>query len=301
MQTTIPTTPPARGPATTVWQTLRAAIWLEWQARGNWTNPVLYLLFLVLRPVTAALVLVFMYWVISGYSSQGAFFGYLIAGSAAWSFVEQIMTGLPQSVLTDREEYAMLKYVYIAPQRFIVFLVGRTVPRIATALLSCVVTLAFGIVFLGVPIDPLRVNYPLLLGALALGFVAIVGLGLMFAGLALVLKRGAWEMPTAATGALYLISGTIFPLAVLPGWLRAVALATPLTYWLELTRRALLGDGLQAQLTAQGRGFPVAGTPAILGLLALTAAVFVVLGVVLFRYCEFQARERGQLDRTTGS
>src|SRR5260221_11578018 len=109
---------------TSTCQTLRTAAWLEWQSQGNWTNPWLFLLYLVVRPLTAALVLVFMYWVISGYGSHGAFFGFLIVGSAAWSFLDQVLAGLPRAVLDDREPYRMLKYAYIAPQSYITFLIG---------------------------------------------------------------------------------------------------------------------------------------------------------------------------------
>ncbi len=276
------------------WQTLRASIWLEWQSRGNWTNPVVYTLFLTLRPLTAALVLVFMYRAISGPNAHGAALGFLVAGSAAWSFVEQVMAGLPQSVMADREEYAMLKYVYITPQRFILFLVGRSVPRMGTAAFSFIVTLAFGILLLGVPINPLHVNYPLLLGSLVFGLIAIVALGLAFAGLTLVLKRGAWQMPDAVVGALYLVAGAIFPISKLPGWLEAFALFVPLTHWLELTRRALLGN-------AQTFSYPIADTKQVFLLLIITTIGTLIIGVLTFRICEHFARERGQLDRTTGS
>src|SRR6266446_9878417 len=87
---------------TRTWQTLRTAAWLEWQSQGNWTKPWLFLLYIVSRPLTAALVLVFMYWVISGFRTQGSFFGFLIVGSAAWSFVEQIMVRLSNAILDDR-------------------------------------------------------------------------------------------------------------------------------------------------------------------------------------------------------
>src|SRR6266581_2362268 len=166
---------------TRAWQTLRTAAWLEWQSQGNWINPWLFLLYLVVRPLTAALVLVFMYWVISGYRSHGAFFGFLIVGSATWSFVEQIMAGLPRAVLDDREQYAMLKYVYITPQSYITFLIGRSMPRMLAGLLSFIITLGFGTLILGIPINLLRVNYLLLLLALFLGFIAIVALGIALA------------------------------------------------------------------------------------------------------------------------
>src|SRR5437764_4375182 len=116
-----------RSPRAHTWQTFRTAAWLEWQAQGNWTNPWLFLLYLVARPLTAALVLVFMYWVISGFRTHGALFVFLIVGSASWGFVEQIMAGLSHAILDDREQFAMLKYVYIAPHSFITFLIGRSV------------------------------------------------------------------------------------------------------------------------------------------------------------------------------
>jgi ABC-2 type transport system permease protein len=159
------------------------------------------------------------------------------------------------------------------------------------ACLSFVITLGFGIVILGVPIN--QVNYPLLLLALVLGFVAIVALGIALAGLTLVLKRGAWQMPDAMAGALYLLAGTIFPIAILPGWVEKIALLMPLTYWLELIRRALLGD-------AVARAFPIASTPEVIGLLLLTTVLMIVVCAGIFRVSDHVARERGQIDRPTG-
>ena len=275
------------------WQTLRTAAWLEWQSQGNWTNPWLFLIYLVARPLTAALVLVFMYWVISGSQAHGAFFGFLIVGSASWSFVDQVMAGLARAVLDDREQYAMLKYVYIAPHSYITFLIGRSAPRMLAGCLSFAITLGFGIVMLGVPINLMHANYLLLLLALLLGFIAIVALGIALAGLSLVMKRNAWIMPDAMAGALYLVAGAIFPIVILPGWLEKIALGMPLTYWLELIRRALLGDSI-------GATFPIASTTTIVGLLALTTAITIVACIGVFRISEHIARERGQIDRATG-
>jgi ABC-2 type transport system permease protein len=107
------------------------------------------------------------------------------------------------------------------------------------------------------------------------------------------MKRNAWVMPDAISGALYLLAGTIFPIAILPGWLEKIALGMPLTYWLELIRRALLGD-------AVGATFPIASTLVIVGLLALTTVLALIVCFSIFRICNYLARERGQIDRTTG-
>jgi ABC-2 type transport system permease protein len=146
---------------------------------------------------------------------------------------------------------------------------------------------------LGVPINLMHVNYLLLLLALLFGFIAIVALGIALVGLSLVMKRNAWVMPDAMAGALYLLAGAIFPIAILPGWLEKIALGMPLTYWLELIRRALLGNSI-------GETFPIASTTTIIGLLALTTAITTVVCMGVFRISEHLARERGQIDRTTG-
>ncbi len=277
-----------------IWRTLRAAATLEWQVQGNWTSPWLFLLFLIVKPLIAALVLVFMYWAVNGFHSHGGIFGFLIVGSASWSFMEQVISGLPRAVLDDREQFAMLKYVYLAPQSFIVFLIGRSAPRLLAACISFVATLGFGILVLGVPIHLLQVNYPLLLLAMVLGCINVVALGLAVAGLVLVLKRDAWLLPDAMVGAFYLIAGTIFPIAILPQGIEWIALILPLAYWLELMRRALLGK-------TTGAVFPVANTSEILGLLLVTTIAICVVSYIVFRISEHIARERGQIDRVTGN
>src|SRR5207244_13623420 len=72
---------------------------------------------------------------------------------------------------------------------------------------------------------------------------------------------------------------TLFRSAILPGWVEKIALAMPLTYWLELMRRALLGD-------AVGRAFPIASTPGVIGLLVLTTALAIVVCLAIFRVSE---------------
>ncbi|MFN8427651.1 MAG: ABC transporter permease [Anaerolineales bacterium] len=98
----------------------------------------------------------------------------------------------------------------------------------------------------------------------------------------------------AATVALYLFSGAIFPLEVLPAWIRPVGYAMPITYWLELMRRSLIGDVAQA--------FPTMARFSNLELLGILSALTILFGVVavfIFRWCDHIARERGMIDRTT--
>src|SRR5204863_9604294 len=91
-------------------------------------------------------------------------------------------------------------------------------------------------------------------------------------------------------GALYLLAGTIFPIAILPGWVEKIALVMPLTYWLELMRRALLGNTV-------GRAFPIASTPEVIGLLVLTTALAIVVFLAIFRVIDIVARVSGNIAR----
>ena len=68
----------------------------------------------------------------------------------------------------------------------------------------------------------------------------------------------------------------------------------PITYWLELLRRALVGQVAEAFPTLAGFS-----NAQLLGILLALTAVFALLSGVVFRLCDHVARERGYLDRVT--
>jgi ABC-2 type transport system permease protein len=162
------------------------------------------------------------------------------------------------------------------------------------------------VVFLGDPFDTARIDLPLLVPVLALGLAAVLAIGLVLASICLQTRQESWSYPEAAAGALFLVSGVVFPLAVLPGPVQAVSLVTPMTWWIEGVRRALFPGGITAiggpgALFTQLTG--LAGpTPAqIVGALLVTGAVATLAAVVAFRASDRRAKDRGLLDQTTGS
>ena len=119
-------------------------------------------------------------------------------------------------------------------------------------------------------------------------------MGLMLGSMVLLLVNHSFGMGEAVAGALYLFSGAIFPLEVLPGWIRWVGFIMPVTYWLELIRRALL-PGIAA-------GFPTLAAFSNLQLLWVMLGLsgfFALAAFLTFNYCDREARERGYIDRTT--
>jgi ABC-2 type transport system permease protein len=296
-----------RDPPSARWRAFSTAARLGWQMEANWTDPLLFFIYSVAKPVASALILVVMLTVISGGGQQAAAArAFVVVGSALWSFVVSGVQGVAWSVLDDRERYRMLKYVYVSPSDFVVVLLGRGVARIGVGAMGAVITLAFGVLVLGVPFDAARVDWPLLVVGMAAGLVAVVALGTLMAALCLQTRQESWSYPEAVAGSLFLLVGAVFPLAVLPQPIQAVGLVTPLTWWLAGVRQALFpatlgsvgGKGsLFASLT--GTQQPDA-TLIVVALLASTALV-TLASAALFRVSERRAKDRGLLDRTTGS
>ncbi len=281
------------------------AVGLGWRMEANWTDPVLFFIYSVAKPLASALILVFMLQVVAGPAGQ-ALRGFVIVGSALWSLVLSGIAGLAWAVLDDRERYRMLKYVYVSPSSFVVVLLGRGIARLAVGAMGAGITLAVGIVFLGVPFDAAAVDWPLLLVVAGLGVITISALGVLMAAICIQTRQDSWTYPEAVAGALFLVVGAVFPLSALPAPLQVVGLLSPLTWWIAGVRQALfpggpssIGGAGSAWLAISGRPDPTGGQ-VILALLA-TGAVVTLGSAILFRVSERRAKDRGTIDRTTGS
>jgi ABC-2 type transport system permease protein len=275
-------------------RSFRVASWLGWKIESNWTDPFLFAVYSIIKPLSGAAILVVMYSIITGGKFADPLFPYIYLGNAFYMYVGAVMSGVSWAVLDDREHYKTLKYIYVAPVRIPFYLLGRGVARFITGTFSVFITIAFGALFLHVPIDLARVNWLLFTISLLLGVAMLALLGLMLAGVTLVLAKHSDYLGDGVAGALFLFSGAVFPLDVLPAWLRPVGYGLPVTYWLELLRRSLVGSVAQAFPTLAGFS-----NLQLLGILAGLTVLFGVLAVFVFRWCDWQARERGYIDMTT--
>jgi ABC-2 type transport system permease protein len=275
-------------------RSFRMAAWLGWQIESNWTDPFLFAVYSVVKPLASAAILVVMYSVITGGNFSSPVFPYIYLGNAFYTYVGAIMTGMSWTIIDDREHYKTLKYMYIAPINVPIYLMGRGVAKFIVASISVLITILFGMLCLKLEINPLEVNWGLFLLGLIIGVLMLATMGLLLAGVNLLIAHHYGAYGEAVAGALYLFSGAIFPLEVLPAWLRPVGFIMPVTYWLELLRRALVGSVAEA--------FPTLSQISNLQLLAILSALTIIFGVasvVAFRWCEHRARERGMLDMVT--
>ncbi len=293
------------GGAADTLRNLRTAAQLGWRVESNWTDPTLFVIYTVVKPVASLLLLVVMVAIIGGTADQQAQ-TFVILGSALWALLVAGIAGPAWSVLEDRERYRMLKYLYVSPATLLVLLVGRGGARLATGAMGTVVALVFATLFLGLRIDPATISWPLLVVTLVLGVVPILALGVLMAAVCLQTRQESWSYPEAFAGAMFLVSGVVFPLAVLPPAIQVIGLLNPITWWLAGVRLALVPDGPSSIGGAGSVWTAVTGTSApdatttVVALL-LTGAMVTLAATAIFRSSDRRARDLGLLDRTTGS
>ena len=291
------------------WTDLRrsfaVAVRLGWQMEANWTDPLLFFIYSVAKPLSSTLILVVMLDVISG-CARPEYRAFVVVGSALWAFVLSGVSGLAWMILDDRERYRMLKYLYVSPSEFLVVMLGRGVARIGVGAMGAAITLAVGVVLLGVPFAPGHVDWPLLIAVMVLGVTAILAIGLLLAAICMQTRQESWSYPEAAAGALFLISGVVFPLSVLPGPVQVIGLVTPLTWWVEGVRRSLFPSGVSAiggpgALFTEMTGVATPTPAQIVVTLLATGAMATLAAAVVFRASDRRAKDRGLFDQTTGS
>src|SRR2546425_6343638 len=271
------------------WRTLRVAYWLGWQIESNWTDPFLFFVYSIARPLGSVLILVFMYYVVAR-AAAAAMLGFFVVGTACWPFVVQGMMGTAWSLISDREHWKTLRYVYTSPIPFRAYLIGRALAQSTTAVSAAAVTLVVGRWVLGAPLHVATIHFPYTLVAFALGIASVLALGLMVVSAAILISGEAWRMPEGVGAALYLVCGAIFPVTVLPPILQTLSGAIPLTWWLEAMRRGLLGPAVVRSLPyfSAGPGPGGVGAP---------AGLWVAAALIAFTFAERRARQLGILDR----
>ncbi len=271
---------------------LRTSAWLGWLVDSNWTDPTLFVIYAVARPLATALILVGMYWAVRGPRLHASLFAGFYVANAFHAYVNTVMVDMGWIVFGEREEYETLKYVVASPVGMRTYLSGRAAVKFARATVSVTLMLLLGWYGLGIRWSWAAVQPVPLALALALGLAATLFAGLFVGGLSLVLTRSAMTVLEGFTLGLYLLCGVIFPVDLLPRVLQWVALALPFTWWYEALRRFLLGHATSARFAHMGDGTLLAG----LALVSLLASLASWWG---YGALEHRARQLGRIDQTT--
>jgi ABC-2 type transport system permease protein len=273
-------------------RTIRVAGGLGWAIESNWADPFLFAVYSIVRPIASSLILVVMYYVITRGKTGLDLFAYLYVGNAFFMYVYNVLFGTAWVIHEDREHYQMLRYIYISPIKMYYYLFGRGIAKIIVTTTAVIITIAFGILVLKIPINLLAVNYPLLLFSVAAGIFIIACLGILLAGITLVTARHSMTLTEGLAGLFYLACGAIYPIDILPIWLQYLSKVLPLTYWLELIRRSVLGKSLSTTLGGYSNF-------ELILIMAITTLILALFSHYVYRSIEHIARKHGRIDQLT--
>ncbi len=166
-----------------------------------------------------------------------------------------------------------------APPRFIVSMVPLTLSTATIGLYSVVATLVWGRLLFGVP---LHLEHPLLFAvALVATTVALGLLGLVMAS-TFVLYRHASAFSNLLEYPVWLVSGLLVPLSLLPGWVTPLSWLLAPTWGVRAVRDAALGGD---PLTA-------------IAMCGVLSACYLALGTLTMANFERLARSRATLSLT---
>lgn len=273
-------------------RTIKTAGQLGWAMESNWTDPFLFAIYSVVRPLASSLILVVMYYVVTRGKTGMDLFAYIYVGNAFFMYVINVLFGISWVIHDDREHYQMIRYIYISPIRMYYYLFGRGIAKMILTTVAVIITMGFGMLVLKIPVNLLAVNYPLLVFSVIAGIFIITCMGILLAGITLVTAHHSWALTEGIAGLFYLACGAIYPIDILPMWLQYLSKALPLTYWLELVRRSVLGKSLSPTLS----GF---STLELIGIMALTTLALALFSHWIYRSIEHIARKYGKIDQLT--
>lgn len=202
--------------------------------------------------------------------------GFFIGAVLLWDVLFRGQLGV--SLTFTEEVYARnLGNLFVAPLSLPEFVLGqltmsvlRTLIGVGGACLAAWLLFRYAIFSLGFPL----VAFFVLL--IAFGWA----IGLAVSGLILRWGLGAEELAWAAIFLFAPVSGVYYPIAVLPGWLQAIAAAIPSSYVFEGMRAVLVEGEVRVDLLAKAAALDVA---------------YLALGSLLFAAAIRHARRHGKL------
>jgi ABC-2 type transport system permease protein len=206
------------------------------------------------------------------------YFGFLLVGMVAVSFVPVAAQSFPSSVSSGIGS-GILEAVLGTPTSVPAIVVGMTGYGVLWATIRGVLMIGAGFL-MGAAVSWLHLPAALLiLGLIVLAYLPV---GLLGAAMILLFRTMGPLMPAVLIVS-SLLGGVYYPTHVIPSWLAGVSAFVPLTYGLRALRRVLL-DG--ASLREVGPD---------LGVLLFLSAVLFVLGSLALQYALRYARRAGTL------
>lgn len=173
----------------------------------------------------------------SKYTGNSDFMGFLVVGYMVMSYVQTVFWSIGFS-LKEEMQQGVLESNWSAPASRISLLISKSLSKLLITTIEIIITgvichFAFGFRVTG---DILKA-----VGFMIPGIIGLMGIGVAIAGLVLIAKN-ANPIIDLSSSIINAMSGSFFPIKVLPKAFMAISLAIPLTYMYDSNRVILINQ-----------------------------------------------------------
>ncbi len=209
----------------------------------------------------------------------GDYFSFAMVGLAFSSLLGVFQEGLP-AVIRNAQMSGTLEALLVTQTSIPTILVGSSLYSLAFTSVRTVVHLVLAMAVFGMRLG--RVNWPGVVLVFALTALCFLSVGILSASFILVYKVGnplSWVFSSVSG----LLGGVVFPVAILPAWLRWASYLLPVTYSLDGMRKSLLSSAGLVKVLPD------------IAVLAAFNAILLPLSIVTFRMAVRKAKRDGTL------
>lgn len=204
---------------------------------------------------------------------------YAVIAGAGTSFLFIMLFSGGENLEGERQR-GTLASLFTAPSSRLSWLLGFQLSAAYEALFVAIVTVSMGVAIFGTPVS---INPFSLLVTILLMIVCLWGLGMVLSAIGTAI-RAANQLSNMLFSILLPLSGSLFPIAEAPDWLRIPARCLPFGYAIDALVGAITKDASVVAL--KGDLLPLLGF----------AIGLPIVGAISFRLLDRYARQQGHLD-----
>lgn len=228
-----------------------------------------------LMPFLFSTIAVFIY----GNSSAELIFQYVVLGSGFVTLWSSIVFSSASDV--NREKYyGTLELLFTAPVPFWLTLAGKIIANTVWGLLSMLISYFYLLVLYRVPVI---IGHPLQFILAYLFVLCSLSVFSFFLAMSFTLSRQAYALMNMLEYPVYLVCGFMFPVSLLPDWVKPLSWVLPPTWAIELLRIISRKDMQQDELIVAW------------GVLVLLTFIYLAISLAYYRLVEKRARINGNL------
>lgn len=254
----------------------------------DFRNSVSYRLRFFMQFIGALITISFIFFL--GKTFQGAFstqlarygndyFAFAILGMAVSSFVSTGLNSLSGQI-RNAQVQGTLEALLMTPTSVYTILIGNSLWSFLQSFFESIFYVGVSIIILKIPVNLPQILSVLLV--LVLTFWAFLSVGMLSAAITLVFKQGNPINALFGTSS-YFLGGLLFPIEVLPSWLKGFSTVLPITHAVRLVREILLISPGEQELTSS----------------LLYLSVFIIIacpvGLLSFHFALKRAKKDGSL------